>query len=90
MTGREAKDGYRRMARALGEPAPGPAGLLLPPDPAALAGLAYHRFHPWGIERNRAEIIISVARRRRRIVETAEMDLASAYRRLRALPGSYG
>jgi 3-methyladenine DNA glycosylase/8-oxoguanine DNA glycosylase len=87
VTGREAKDGYRRMARALGERAPGPLPLLLPPDPEALAGLAYHRFHPWGIERKRAEAIIAVARRRNRLAEACDMGLAAAYRRLRAVHG---
>jgi 3-methyladenine DNA glycosylase/8-oxoguanine DNA glycosylase len=87
VTGREAGDGYRRMARALGEPAPGPVSLLVPPDPEVLAGLAYHRFHPWGIERKRAETIIGLARRRRRIAETVTMDRAPAYRRLEALRG---
>ncbi len=87
VTGKEAKDGYRRMARALGEPAPGPADLLLPPDPEMLAGLAYHRFHPWGIERKRAETILRVAKRRGRLAETAAMPLEDAYRRLSAVQG---
>ncbi len=87
VTGREAKDGYRRMARALGERAPGPLPLLLPPDPGTLAGLAYHRFHPWGIERKRAETIVEVARRRARLAETLDMTLPGAYRRLGAVDG---
>jgi len=87
VTGKEAKDGYRRMVLALGEPAPGHPDLLLPPNPEVVAGLAYHAFHPWGIERKRAETILRVARRRGRLAETAQMPRNDAYRRLNAVPG---
>ena len=39
VTGWEARRAYVRLVRALGEPAPGPLGLTLPPDPAASPGL---------------------------------------------------
>ena len=87
VTGKEAKASYRRMAMAVGEPAPGPGGLVLPPEPSRLAGMAYHRFHPFGIERKRAETIIRIARHARRLDETAALPLADAYRRIRAVPG---
>lgn len=87
VAGAEAKRGYAAMARSFGEPAPGPEPLLLPPDPAALAVLAYHRFHPFGIERERAERIIGAARAAGRIEEAAGMDPAAAQRRLLAVPG---
>jgi 3-methyladenine DNA glycosylase/8-oxoguanine DNA glycosylase len=45
---------------ALGEPAPGPAGLRLPPDPARIAETPYFRFHRFGVERRRAEVIRAV------------------------------
>jgi 3-methyladenine DNA glycosylase/8-oxoguanine DNA glycosylase len=72
VTGVEARGAYRRMARALGEPAPGPFGLLLPPDPSRLASLPYFAFHPWGVERRRAELIRAVCERGERIEGAAE------------------
>jgi len=87
VTGREAKGSYRRMTLAFGEPAPGPTDLTLPPDPAALAASAYTRFHPFGIERKRAEIIIRVAGRATRMEEAAGMGLDDAYTRITAMRG---
>ncbi|HSG79995.1 MAG TPA: DNA-3-methyladenine glycosylase 2 family protein [Acidimicrobiia bacterium] len=88
VTGRESKQAWRRLVRKTSEPAPGPRGdLLLPPDPAVLAAMAYHRFHPFGVERRRAETIIRVARHARRLEETASMPLPDAYRRLQAIHG---
>jgi 3-methyladenine DNA glycosylase/8-oxoguanine DNA glycosylase len=87
VTGREAAASYRSMAVALGEPAPGPFPLLVPPDPEVLAGLGSHRFHPWGIERKRAETVIRVARRSGRLEEAAAMPLPEASARLGAVAG---
>jgi 3-methyladenine DNA glycosylase/8-oxoguanine DNA glycosylase len=53
----EAHRAYRAIVRRLGEPAPGPVPLLLPPEPARLASLPYFDFHPMGLERRRAEVI---------------------------------
>ena len=63
ITGTEAFRAYAALLRAHGEPAPGPAGLLLPPHPDALASLPYHAFHPIGIERRRAEVVRRAAAR---------------------------
>jgi hypothetical protein len=61
VVGVEARRAWRRMVRSIGEPAPGPnRGLLLPPDPARLAELPYYGFHPFGVERRRAEVIRAV------------------------------
>lgn len=87
VTGKEAEASYRRLARAYGDPAPGPGGLLLPPDPEVVAGLGYAAFHPLGIERRRAVALIGVASHTRRLTEIAGLPLPEAYRRLRALPG---
>jgi 3-methyladenine DNA glycosylase/8-oxoguanine DNA glycosylase len=87
VSGTEAKRCYAAMALALGDPAPGPGGLLLPPDPDRLGRLAYHRFHPFGIERQRAERIIGVARAAGRLEETVTMTPTEARRRLTAVPG---
>ena len=88
VTGKEAKRSYQRMARALGHPAPGPRPTLrLPPDPARVATLRYEQFHPWGVERKRAETILEVARRAKRLEEAGAMNLEDAYSRITALRG---
>ncbi len=57
VTGTEAFRGWRQLVRAYGEPAPGPPGLILAPDAATVAGLPYHVFHRFGIERRRADTL---------------------------------
>lgn len=83
----EAHRSYVRLVRALGEPAPGPAELLLPPGPEALAALPYHAYHPFDVERRRAETIRAACSRATRMEEAASMSPADAERRLRAIPG---
>ena len=86
VTGTEAFRAYAALLRAHGIPAPGPASrLLVPPDPATLAGLPYHAFHPFGVERRRADVIRRAAARAGWLEEAA--DAAEATRRLTALPG---
>lgn len=85
--GMEARRSYRRLTVALGAPAPGPGRLLLPPDPAELADLPYHRFHPFGIERRRAEVIRAVCRHRERLEEAVDLPPADSWKRLTAVPG---
>jgi len=88
VTGKEAKRSYARMTRAQGTAAPGPhPDLLLPPDPEWLATLDYSAFHSWGVERRRAETILEVARRTKRLDEALTMPLPDAYRRITALKG---
>ena len=87
VTGIEAARSYRQLVARYGDPAPGPGGLHLPPDPARLAGLRYYHFHPLGVEQRRAETIIRVCREADRIEATAGRDLEMAYRLLQHLPG---
>src|SRR5713101_4293011 len=87
VSGAEAHRSYRALVQALGEPAPGPAGLTVPPSAAVLARTPYWTFHRFGIERRRAEVIIRAARSATRLEETVTMDLTSARRRLEAFPG---
>jgi len=82
-----ARRSYSRLVRTLGERAPGPVPLLLPPEPARIAALPYHVFHRFNVERRRAETVRLVARHARRLEETTAMPSADATRRLRALPG---
>jgi 3-methyladenine DNA glycosylase/8-oxoguanine DNA glycosylase len=87
VTSQEARASYRALVAALGTPAPGPARLLVPPPPAVLADTPYWKFHRFGVERRRAEVIIRAARSARRLEEAADMDLPAAWRRLEAFPG---
>ena len=83
----EAEAGYRALVAALGEPAPGPERLKVPPSAQVLARTPYWAFHRFGVERRRAEVIIRAARSAYRLEEITTMDIASAYRRLQAFPG---
>lgn len=87
VTAAEARRAHRRLARALAEPAPGPAGLSLPPDPARVAGLPYFEFHPFGIERRRAETLRAVCARAQWLDEVAACSLEEARARLESFPG---
>jgi endonuclease III len=87
VTGQEAHRSYRGLLNALGEPAPGPSGLTVPPSAAVLARTPYWTFHKLGVERRRAEVIIRAARSASRLEETLTMDLRSARKRLEAFPG---
>jgi 3-methyladenine DNA glycosylase/8-oxoguanine DNA glycosylase len=85
VTGTEAFRAYAALLRYHGEPAPGPADLLLPPDPATLANMPYHAFHPLGVERRRAEVIRRAAARAAWL--DASTSAAEASARLRSLTG---
>jgi len=57
----------RQLARRFGEEAPGPAGGWILPAPERVAEMGYADFHPLGVERKRADILIRVAREMPRI-----------------------
>jgi 3-methyladenine DNA glycosylase/8-oxoguanine DNA glycosylase len=83
----EAKAAYRALVDALGEPAPGPVRLKIPPSPQVLARTPYWTFHGFGVERRRAVVIIGAARSVKRLEEITAMNRVDAYRRLEAFPG---
>lgn len=87
VTGVESELAYRALVAELGEPAPGPAPLRLPPSAQVLAATPYWKFHGYGIERRRAEVIIRAARSAKRLEEIVDMTRDDAYRRLLAFPG---
>ncbi|MGZ8582059.1 MAG: DNA-3-methyladenine glycosylase family protein [Actinomycetota bacterium] len=87
VTGLEARRAYRRLALALGEPAPGPIDLVMPPDPAAAAELPSFRFHRFGVERRRAERLIGLCRRAKEIDALAAAPASTARERLETFPG---
>jgi 3-methyladenine DNA glycosylase/8-oxoguanine DNA glycosylase len=87
VTGLEARRAYRRLANALAEPAPGPAAFTLPPDPARIAALPYYAFHPFGIERRRAEVLRSVCAREAWLDAAIDLPVADAEERIGMLRG---
>ncbi len=87
VVGLEARRSYARMVRSLGEPAPGPAGLLLPPEPGVLASTPSWAFHRFGVERKRADTIRRACSYAARLEETSAMTPVDARTRLTALPG---
>ncbi len=87
VVGMEARRAWRRMTIALSEPAPGEGGLMLPPDPATVAEVPYYRFHPWGVERRRAEVIRAVCARAASLEALADVPFDEARRRLEAMRG---
>jgi 3-methyladenine DNA glycosylase/8-oxoguanine DNA glycosylase len=62
ITGTEAWRNHRRLVRAIGEPAPGPHGLVLPPTPATIAALPSWRLTELGIEPRRGALLRRIAR----------------------------
>jgi 3-methyladenine DNA glycosylase/8-oxoguanine DNA glycosylase len=84
VTGIQARESYRAIVATHGESAPGPAGLRLPPEPRRLAALPYFAFHPWGLERRRADLIRRTAELAPRLEGATP---AEAYARLGAVPG---
>lgn len=87
VVGMEARRAWRRMTLSLSEPAPGDAGLMLPPDPTTVAEVPYYRFHPWGVERRRAEVIRAVCARATSLEALADVPFDEARRRLEAMRG---
>jgi 3-methyladenine DNA glycosylase/8-oxoguanine DNA glycosylase len=84
VTGIEARAAFRAIVRRHGEPAPGPGGLRLAPEPSVLAGLPYFAYHPFGMEQRRADIIRRAAGIGPRLEACAPAD---AYRLLASVPG---
>ncbi|HEV2370496.1 MAG TPA: hypothetical protein VGR90_11525, partial [Acidimicrobiales bacterium] len=87
VTGAEAWASWRRLVRAYGEAAPGPFDLVLAPAPDRLAGLPYHAFHRFGIERRRADTLrrACASADRLEVLVTGEPERAMTV--LQTLPG---
>ena len=78
---------WQRLVAALGDPAPGAPGLTAPPPPAAVARLGYHDLHRFGIERQRADTLLSAARAAPRLQQLLELDADVAAPALRSVRG---
>jgi 3-methyladenine DNA glycosylase/8-oxoguanine DNA glycosylase len=88
VTGWEARRAYRRLTVATSERAPGPYdGLLLPPDPDRVAALPAFAFHPFGVERRRAELLRRICADASSLAELAGVDRRQAAARLGSIRG---
>lgn len=88
VTGRSAAASVRALRERYGDPAPGPTpGLRLPPDPARLAEATYPELHAHNLDRRRAELLIGLARRERRLQALTARPVAEALAALGTLPG---
>jgi 3-methyladenine DNA glycosylase/8-oxoguanine DNA glycosylase len=83
----EAAEQWARLVRALGEPAPGPSGLTLPPTPERLGDTAYFELHRFDIERKRAAALLNAARFARQLEAAGDMSPTDAIARICAVPG---
>ena len=87
VTSTEARAATVRLYAKLGETAPGPAGMRLPPAPQRIATLPSWDYHRLGVERQRADTLRRAARVAGRLDEAAAMAPPAAMARLRAVPG---
>ncbi len=87
ITSGEAKRQWRQLCERLGEPAPGPLALTLPPRPEVLAGRPAWWFHPLGIETKRARALVAVAAVADRLWDWARLPPAEVAGRLALVRG---
>ena len=87
VTSSEAHGAYVGLARRLGEVAPGPVELLLPPAAARLAALPYFEFHPLGLDRRRAELLRRIGHSGTQIESWTALSPEEARTRLQTIPG---
>jgi 3-methyladenine DNA glycosylase/8-oxoguanine DNA glycosylase len=89
VTGLEAYRAWQELVRRFGAsvPGPAPAGMAVPPTPAAWRSVSDADFHRAGVTPHRARTLRTVAAAASAIERTAELAGSEADRVLRALPG---
>ncbi|SFQ20117.1 3-methyladenine DNA glycosylase/8-oxoguanine DNA glycosylase [Amycolatopsis arida] len=89
VTGVEARRSWRELCRWFGEPAPGPApaGLRVPPTPAAIRSVVDWDWHRAGVDLKRRTTLVAAARVARRLERAAELGGTAGRRLLRQVPG---
>ena len=87
VTGMEAWRAYRQLVHRYSEPAPGPAELMLPPDPGVLRRLGYYDLHPFGVERRRADTLLRVCANAPKLDAAATMSPPEAAALFTRIPG---
>ena len=83
----KAHNSRRMLARKFGEPAPGPRRGWILPGPDVVATMGYHQFHPLGVERKRAEILIRTAQEMRRFKSLTDQSPSAVNARLQRIRG---
>jgi hypothetical protein len=69
VTSEEAHESWRKIVWRWGEEAPGPVSVRLPPAAQRLSGEPYWRYHAFGVESKRADIVRRLASRPKRVEE---------------------
>ena len=87
VTGKEARRSWRELLLRFGAPAPGPAGLRVPPDPSTLLDLPDWEWHRAGVDRARRRAIRAAATVAHRLEEATGLDGPAALDRLQLVPG---
>ncbi|MFN8156037.1 MAG: hypothetical protein U0R68_01355 [Candidatus Nanopelagicales bacterium] len=89
VTGLEARSSWRWLLRRHGDPAPGPApeGMHVFPETSVLAAVPSWEWHRAGVEGARADTVMRAAAYAGRLQQCADLPLADAHARMRALPG---
>ncbi len=87
VTGFEAKRSFRLLIERWGEPAPGPTGLLLAPQPGTVAELGYYDLHVIGVEKKRADALQRVCAHANRLEQVVVHAPEQLRDRLEALAG---
>lgn len=87
VTSIEAHRSWRRLCLQLGERAPGPVDLRLPPDPNVLARQPYWAFHPLGVDKQRADALRQAAAHAHHLFALDDAAPPAAARTLAAIPG---
>ncbi|MFC4004228.1 DNA-3-methyladenine glycosylase family protein [Prauserella oleivorans] len=89
VTGYEARRSWRELCRRFGEPAPGPApaGMRVPPTPAAILSIVDWNWHKAGVDLSRRRALRAAATVADRLERAAELRGAEGRRLLRTVPG---
>ena len=89
VTGAEACRSWRELARRFGEPAPGeaPAGLRLPPTPAAVLTIPEWEWHRAGVDVSRRRALLAAASVAHRLEHAVTLGGEAGRALLRKLPG---
>lgn len=87
VTGKEAGRALKGLVRKFSDPAPGPKGLRLPPDPELMAAAPYWEYHTLGIEKRRADVLRRAAAESKRIESLSGRPSSDASAWLRRLRG---
>ncbi|PRX44285.1 3-methyladenine DNA glycosylase/8-oxoguanine DNA glycosylase [Prauserella shujinwangii] len=89
VTGYEARRSWRELCRRFGEPAPGPApaGMRVPPTPAAIRSVTDWDWHRAGVDLARRTTLVAAARVAHRLERAAELRGVPGREFLRQVPG---